>query len=226
VDPFDVEIHDRVLDWETKGEREMGKTIGCSNTDLDAVDAHSRSMETPLGNFFTDSVRAHHKTDVALINGGTIRGNKVFPKGDLSKKTLVTTHPFGNAIVKIWATGQQIKAFLEQELRCYESFCGNFVQVSGLKYPFDSSAPVGQRLKDVTHSDGTPLKDEEELTVALSDFMMVNSALRNNKLYNMVTMNDAVPIVMSLFRATQEAHAKGACIDPEVEGRITNLSKE
>merc|ERR1712032_300444 len=65
VDPFDVEIHDRVLDWETKGEREMGKTIGCSNTDLDAVDAHSRSMETPLGNFFTDSVRAHHKTDVA-----------------------------------------------------------------------------------------------------------------------------------------------------------------
>jgi len=220
ADPFDKEIHDKVVEWEQKGESEMGKTIGCSSEDLDAKDAHSRSQETPLGNFFVDSVRAQHKTDVVLINGGTLRGNKVYSKGDLTKKVITEMHPFGNAVVKFHATGKEIRSYIEHCLRCYESTCGDFVQVSGLKYAFDPKAGAGERLKEVTYSDGRPLKDGDELTVAMSDYMLANSRMKGNRLYNMVTLNDAVPIVSALFQAAQDAHADGRCISPKSEGRV------
>jgi len=224
ADPFDEEIHGKVVEWEEKGEKEMGKTIGCSADDLDGLDAHSRSKETPLGNFFVDAIKEQHKTDVVLINGGTIRGNKVYEKGELSKKIVTEMHPFGNAIVKFHATGKEIRAYIEQTLECYESVCGAFVQVAGLKYTFDPKAKTGKRLKKLTYSDGKALKDGDKLTVAMSNYMLANSPMRGNKLYNMVTLNDAVPIVTALFQATRDAHADGKCISPKSEGRITILS--
>jgi len=224
MDPFDKQIHGKVVEWEQKGEKEMGTTIGCAEEALDAKDAHSRSKETALGNFFVDSVKAQHKTDVAFINGGTIRGNKVYAKGELSKKVITEMHPFGNAIVKLYATGKEIRDYLELTLNCYESTCGSFVQVAGLKYKFNPKAAAGKRLKEVTYPDGKPLKDDDSLTLAMSNFMMANSPLRHNKLYNMVTLNDAVPIVTALFQAAEDAKADGKCIAPKKEGRILAVS--
>eukprot|EP00959_Pyramimonas_sp_CCMP1952_P073426 1534619-Pyramimonas_sp.AAC.1 len=62
--------------WEEKAEKELAKLVGCLGADLDAVAFNVRRGETTMGNFGADAVRAMHKTDVALINGGTLRGNK------------------------------------------------------------------------------------------------------------------------------------------------------
>jgi len=222
-DPFDTALHDKVVDWETKGEEEMGKVIGCSLLDMDAVATHVRQSETGLGDFFTDAVRSFHKTDVAMINGGTIRGNKVFDKGDLSKKTVTEMHPFGNTIVKVYMKGSELKHYIEKQLDCWKDSCGNFVQISGLKYTFNPNEPKGTRLKELTHPDSKPVKDDESFTVALSNYMLGNSPYKHNKLYNMVTMNDAVPIVDALFDAVKKAGSK--CINPAKDGRLINAAE-
>jgi len=144
---FDVDIHDKVVEWENKGAKEMGKEIGCAAVDLESKDAQVRSQETNQADFFTDAVRSMHKTDVALINGGTMRGNKKYPQGKLTKATVTEMHPFGNAVVKIYATGKELKNYINLMLNCYENVCGNFVQVSGLRYEFNPSKPAGKRLK-------------------------------------------------------------------------------
>jgi 5'-nucleotidase len=221
VDPFDLEIHDKIVEWERKGAKEMGKVIGCSKVDLDSVASHARQGEVNSGVFFTDAVKAMHKTDVALINGGTIRGDKIFKKGDLAKVDTTSMHPFGNAIVKIYATGADLRKYFEHTLRCYSDVCGDFLQVSGLKYKFDPKAPVGKRLKSLMHPDGTEVKDDDKFTVALSDYMLANSNMKHNKLYDMVTTNDAVPIVQALNEAVIKAGKE--CISPKVEGRITKV---
>mmetsp|Transcript_85217 Transcript_85217/g.182650 ORF Transcript_85217/g.182650 Transcript_85217/m.182650 type:complete len:639 (-) Transcript_85217:136-2052(-) len=221
VDPFDMDIHDKVVEWEERGEKEMGKVIGCAKVKLNTVAHEARQLETNSGNFFTDAVRAVHKTDVCLINGGTIRGNMIFDTGDLSKKTITSMHPFGNKVVKIYASGKDIRDYIEESLKCYQDVCGNFVAVSGLKYTFDPSAPPGQRLKKLLHSSGSPVGDSETLTVAITDYMLANSKMKNNKLYKMVTKNDAVPLVDSLFNAVKAAGQQ--CIAPQVDGRIVKL---
>jgi len=222
-DPFDTGLHDKVVDWENKGEEEMGKIIGCSSQDMDAVATHVRQSETGLGDFFTDAVRSFHETDVAMINGGTIRGNKVFDKGDLSKKTVTEMHPFGNTIVKVYMKGSELKHYIEKQLECWKDSCGNFVQISGLKYTFNPNKPKGERLVELTHLDSKPVKDNESFTVALSNFMLGNSPYKHNKLYNMVTMNDAVPIVDALFAAVKKAGSK--CINPAKDGRLKNAAE-
>ena len=92
------------MQWEEKGSKELAKKIGCSSVALEARDDKVRQQETNTGNFVSDAVRSMHRlacskvvgkviaysvflvrtfsrsmrrTDVALINGGTIRGNKV-----------------------------------------------------------------------------------------------------------------------------------------------------
>merc|ERR1719264_1824920 len=56
ADPFDEEIHAKVVEWEEKGEAEMGKNCGCFKVDIDAIDAHSRQKLTTGGVFATDAV--------------------------------------------------------------------------------------------------------------------------------------------------------------------------
>eukprot|EP00446_Apocalathium_sp_SHHI-4_P093663 CAMPEP_0177439368 /NCGR_PEP_ID=MMETSP0369-20130122/3271_1 /TAXON_ID=447022 ORGANISM="Scrippsiella hangoei-like, Strain SHHI-4" /NCGR_SAMPLE_ID=MMETSP0369 /ASSEMBLY_ACC=CAM_ASM_000364 /LENGTH=47 /DNA_ID= /DNA_START= /DNA_END= /DNA_ORIENTATION= len=42
--------------------------------------------------------------------------------------------------------------------------------------------------------------------------------MKQNKLFNMVTLNDAVPLVQCLFTAAEAAGE--ACIHPRVDGRM------
>jgi len=221
ADPFDTALHTKILDWEDKGKAELNKPMGCATVGFDSVAAHVRQVETNAGNFFCDAVKAVHKTDVVMINGGTIRGNKVFPTGKLTKQTLTELHPFGNKIVKVYAKGSEIRAYIEKMLDCYTDLCGGFVNIAGLKYTFSPGKTPGQRLLKLTYPNSTDVGDADVLTVAMSDYMLANSNMKNNKLYRMVTLNDAVPIVESLFAAALAAGDK--CVAPKVDGRITRV---
>eukprot|EP00930_Biecheleria_cincta_P006206 TRINITY_DN10718_c0_g1_i1.p1 TRINITY_DN10718_c0_g1~~TRINITY_DN10718_c0_g1_i1.p1 ORF type:complete len:727 (-),score=123.09 TRINITY_DN10718_c0_g1_i1:62-1918(-) len=225
MDPFDVEIHDKIVEWEEKGEAELSNVIGCSSVDFDNIDAHSRTQETNSGDFFTDAVRSMHGTQVAVFNGGAIRGNTVFHKGDLSKKLLTAMHPFGNAVAKTFASGKELKEYIEYTLRCYETTCGDFLQISGLNYTFAPTKPKGQRLVALQHPDGKQVGDDEEFTVAITDYMLSNApGLKDNKFYDMTTLNDAVPLVQALFQATLDAKQKpGSCVAQSVDGRIKKM---
>lgn len=224
ADPFDQEMHREIVKWEERGEAEMGKKVGCLEVPLQAQNTRIRNGETNMGDFFTDAVRAMHKTDVALINGGTMRGDKEYASGDLTKKVIVEMHPFGNAVAKVYATGKELKAYINDMLMCWHKQCGNFIQISGLKYEFDSKAPKESRFVKLMELDGTEVDDEKKFTVAISDYMLSNSRMKNNQLYNMVTLNDAVPIVLALVDAVKKADAEGKCIATHTDGRIKDIS--
>lgn len=178
-----------------------------------------------MGNFFTDAVRKMHKTDFAIINGGTIRGNVIFSKGDLTKKTALSMHPFGNLVYKIYVTGKQLKEYINQSLRCVEKVCGDFVQMSGLKLEFDSKKDPSERLVKLTTSDGKDVDDEKEYTLAITNYMLGNSKLQKNKLYNMGTLNDAVPLILAIYGAFEDSAADDKCISAKLEGRIKDVAQ-
>merc|ERR1711860_255340 len=174
-----------------------------------------------MANFFCDAVRGMHGTDVALVNSGTMRGDKIFKSGDLTKKILTEMHPFGNAVVKIYATGKELKTYINMNLDCWQKVCGNFVQVSGLKYEFNPMLPAGTRLTKLMTEDGKEIDDEKNFTVAITDYMLARSSLKKNKLFKMVTINDAVPLMEALFDAVRKAG--DTCITKKIDGRIKNL---
>ena len=150
--------------------------------------AVERSGETPMGNYIADLMRAKYKTDFAIQNGGGIRDT--FPARtyipantalvrtgtgplDVTLGDALTVYPFGNQIATTVVTGENLWKALENGVGGNFPGDGRFPQVSGLKYSFDSSKPIGSRIVEVTKLDGTPIaKDSKEYTLTTLDFLI------------------------------------------------------
>jgi 5'-nucleotidase len=150
--------------------------------------AVERSGETPMGNYIADLMRAKYKTDFAIQNGGGIRDT--FPAKtyvpantalvrtgtgplDVTLGDALTVYPFGNQIATTVVTGENLWKALENGVGGNYPGDGRFPQVSGLKYSFDASKPIGSRIVEVTKLDGTAIaKDAKEYTLTTLDFLI------------------------------------------------------
>ena len=66
--------------------RELDVVVGRTAVPLEARRGRVRTQETNLGDFIADAMRARLKTDVALINGGGIRSDRIVPPGPLTRR--------------------------------------------------------------------------------------------------------------------------------------------
>ena len=147
-----------------------------------------RVGETPIGNYIADILRAKHKTDFAIQNGGGIRDS--FPARtytpaatglvrtgagplDVTLGDAFTVFPFGNQLATTVVTGANLWKALENGVGGNYPNDGRFPQISGFKFSFDASKPVGSRIVEVTRLDGTAIpKDNKEYTLTTLDFLI------------------------------------------------------
>ncbi|MBU6314009.1 MAG: 5'-nucleotidase C-terminal domain-containing protein [Actinomycetales bacterium] len=150
--------------------------------------AVERSGENPMGIYIADLLRAKYKTDFAITNGGGIRDT--FPAKtyipantalvrtgtgplDVTLGDALTVYPFGNQVATTVVTGANLWKALENGVGGNYPADGRFPQVSGLKFSFDSSKPVGARIVSVTKNDGTAIaKDATEYTLTTLDYII------------------------------------------------------
>jgi 5'-nucleotidase len=150
--------------------------------------AVERSGENPMGNYIADLLRTKYKTDFAISNGGGIRDT--FPAKnyvpantalvrtgtgplDVTLGDALTVYPFGNQVATTVVTGTNLWAALENGVGGNYPGDGRFPQISGFKFTFDSSKPLGARIVTVTKNDGTPIaKDSTEYTLTTLDFII------------------------------------------------------
>ena len=152
-------------------DRDLGSVIGETTTALDTRRASVRSEETAFGNFAADAMRAATGSDIALLNGGGIRGDTTYPAGTkLTRKLVLTELPFGNRTVKLRLTGAEIGRALENGVSRLGRTAGRFPQVSGLAFALDPKKPPGSRVTPVTVG-GKPLDPGNTYTLATVDFL-------------------------------------------------------
>jgi 5'-nucleotidase len=150
--------------------------------------AVERSGETPMGNYIADLMRAKYKTDFAIQNGGGIRSAFPAPTYIPADTTLVrtgagpldvtlgdafTVFPFGNQVATTVVTGTNLWKALENGVGGAYPGDGRFPQISGFKFTFDASKPIGSRVVSVTTLDGTAIaKDSKEYSLTTLDFLI------------------------------------------------------
>ncbi len=150
--------------------------------------AVERSGETPMGNYIADLMRIKYKTDLAIQNGGGIRDTFPAKTYNPADTTLVrtgtgpldvtlgdalTVFPFGNQIATSVVTGENLWKALENGVGGNYPGDGRFPQISGFKFSFDASKPIGSRIVEVTKLDGTAIgKDSKEYTLTTLDFVI------------------------------------------------------
>lgn len=167
----DPETQAEVDKYKAQLSKELDVVVGVSTAPLDSRKASVRSAETAIGNLIADAARAATGADVAITNGGGIRGNKEYPAGTkLTRKDIFTELPFGNKTVKLEVTGEAVWAALENGFSEVENGAGRFPQVSGLVVEADFKQPKGSRMLSVMIG-GKPLDRAASYTLSTNDFM-------------------------------------------------------
>ena len=150
-------------------DRSLNVAVGKTATELDTRRVSVRSGETAFGNLVADAMRIAVGSDIALTNGGGIRGDTIYPAGsEITGKLVLTELPFGNKTVKLALSGARIREALEHGVGKVGS--GAFPHVSGLSFSFDASKPKGERVGEIAVG-GAPLEDEKTYTLATNDFL-------------------------------------------------------
>jgi 5'-nucleotidase/UDP-sugar diphosphatase len=160
------EIAAIVEKYRSKVDAVLNETIGEAALDLDGQ--NTRKRETNLGNFLADIVRSTAGAEAAIIGGGSIRTS--MKKGAIKVKNVYAVSPFNNYIVAIRLTGQQIMEALEHGVSAIADDAGRFPQVSGIRFTYSRSAPVGRKVREV-HVNNSPLVMDKEYIVATDDFL-------------------------------------------------------
>lgn len=124
-----------------------------------------RTRETNLGNLITDSMLEYaldtfpERSDVAVLNGGGIR-NSIAKGSKITLKEVLSVMPYGNRIVQIDVTGEQLYAMYEHALKApahetdvdangvplLQSDPAILHSSDSIRVHFDPRLPIGERV--------------------------------------------------------------------------------
>jgi len=146
--------------------------IGTVEAPLDSRRNVVRAEEATMGNLITDALRDMTGADIAIMNGGGIRGDTTYEAGrKLTRRDILTELPFGNTTVVTELPGSQVLLALENGVSQVEKGAGRFAQVSGVTFAFDAAAEPGSRVSEVMVG-GAPLEADKLYKVAVNDYIV------------------------------------------------------
>src|SRR5215470_6511894 len=167
----DPEVAAAVAAYEREMSRDMDVPLGRTAVALDSRTAAVRTSEAAIGNIVADAMRAATHADVAIMNGGGIRGGKLYAAGaPITRRDALAELPFGNRLVTLDVSGRALKTAIENGLSLLPNAAGRFPQVSGLTVEADLRRPPGSRITSIKVGDA-PLMDERMYRVATNDFL-------------------------------------------------------
>ncbi|KAF8945348.1 hypothetical protein BGZ47_002844 [Haplosporangium gracile] len=156
--PADPRLLKEIDGWRHEFE-EWGQTVlGEASDSFDQGSCKQR--ECTMGNLVADAMlqvartpildgsveNSRPWTDFAFINSGGIRSG--LPSGNITIEMIMTTSPFGNALVQTQFTGSEILNILEAvsagRYKKSQRLVTSNIQISGLRFVHDSSRPIDQ----------------------------------------------------------------------------------
>ncbi len=120
-----------------------------------------RFEQTNLAQLILRAQMAATKADVAVISGGGIRTS--LPAGELRLRDLLQVQPFGNQVVSVTLSGEELQAYLAR-IANIKANSGGFAQLAGISLVAD-----GTSVSDVKIN-GKPLEKKKTYRLATNSF--------------------------------------------------------
>jgi 2',3'-cyclic-nucleotide 2'-phosphodiesterase (5'-nucleotidase family) len=149
----------------------LHEKIGTTWTPLDTRREALRSGENAFANFTADTLRQYYHSDVALINGGGFRANKLYPAGStLTSGDILKELPFHNQAVNLKVSGKMLKLILENGLSKITELKGRFPHISGIEVEYNPDNPPMRRVTSI-RMNGQPIEPAKMYTLTTIDFL-------------------------------------------------------
>lgn len=171
TDP-DTNVQSQIDAYQLRLNRLFDDQIGIWQGDFSTKTQDLRNSQNAFGNYIVDTMRSVSGAEIALINSGSIRGNRKYVKNStITRKTIANELPFRSTLSVISITGTDLLAALEVGFAGLDEGKGSFPQVSGLRIVFDSALPQGQRIKSI-EVNGSPLDSARNYVLATTDYLV------------------------------------------------------
>ncbi len=190
----------------------VGQVIGKSAIALTRT--QTPAGESSLGNLIADAMQARTKADFAFMNAGGIRDD--LKKGTITWGDLFAIQPFGNDVVTLKITGEQVRTLLNQQFAADRN---RIMSISGLTYTWDNKYPIGEKVVDIFLPNGQKIDPAATYTVAVNNFM----ADGGDGYTILKKGTDRTVLKTDLDTLIDYVKAQSRAIYAEVEGRITLL---
>jgi 5'-nucleotidase len=115
-------------------------------------------------------MRFYYHTDTALMAGGTMRGDQIYPAGVIRLGDVISCFPFEDPCVVIRVPGKALWSALDNSVSKLPALEGRFTQVSGLRFGYNPQAPEGKRVRWVEVG-GQPIDLERRYSIATRGYM-------------------------------------------------------
>ncbi|MCI2395184.1 bifunctional metallophosphatase/5'-nucleotidase [Aliiroseovarius sediminis] len=180
-----------------------------------------RAVECAMGNLIADAMLDRVKDQgiqISLQNSGGIRAS--IDAGDVTMGEVLTVLPFQNTLSTFQVSGETVVEALENGVSQHEEVAGRFLQVAGLKYTFDPSKPVGERVSEVlVMQDGEWVAIDPAKTYGIVSNNYVRNGGDGYKMFR--DAENAYDFGPDVADVLAEYMIKTAPVAPTVEGRIT-----
>ena len=183
--------------------------------DITIAKATADANRRQIGYLIADAFRDWTNANLGWINGGGVRAS--LSAGDVTLRNLYSIMPFGNRMMLIEVTGEQLKLGLEQAGKSSNSYSGGYALPSGYTYKYDPTASEGNKISDLKLEDGTTIEPAQTYSLAITNYVYNGG--------NGVTAFKDAKVLMNPDEGTQDVNAlieyvteKGE-ITPETELR-------
>lgn len=222
----DEDFTQRLAEFAGPLEELKSEVIGTATEAIEGSREVCRAMECSMGNLIADAIldrTADQGMQIAFQNGGGIRAS--IDAGEITMGEVLTVLPFSNTLATFQLPGEDVLASLENGVSQVEDGGGRFPQVAGLRYTFDLSQPVGERVSDVQVQEGD---DWVALDPEATYGIVTNNFVRNGgdgyELFasNAIDPYDFGPPLENVVADYIEA--EGGSYTPYTDGRITDAT--
>jgi len=211
VEPDPIALK-KVEELEKIVDKEFGEVIGYLEVDW----KRNFYGESNLGNWEADVMRNFAKTDIAFQNSGGLR--KDLPKGEIKVRDMWEINPFGNTFVVFEVDGKTLRNMIEWQA----SGKAELMQVSGIRYVFDSRKKVGERVLSIEVG-GKPLDESKRYSIVTNNWVADHLYELFGIPQNSVKVENLGVVDRDVFI---EAVKRQRVINSKVEGRIIDIAKQ
>lgn len=197
--------------------------LGYFDTSFSYSRGQVRTKENAFANFIVDVMLAHTQADVAILNGGAVRGSHTFENGDeITRRHIQNALPFRNSVTTINVTGTELLNSIEYGLGCMEISSGCGTHLANMRVQYDNSKPQGERIISATIA-GAPVELDKTYTLATTNYIARGGdgfTMFADKLQSSGASNNIL-----LWEVVSNHIFQKQNISPRIDGRLKNINE-
>lgn len=133
----DPDLYRTLQKYQDKGQQELNVLIGSTDGQLVGDRNSVRNKQTNLGRLITTATTSKLAADFGIVNSGGVRDS--IPAGDITYRSVLLVHPFGNTVNKAVLKGSDLATYLGKVATKTRN-TGGYAQFGGINMAVDCQA--------------------------------------------------------------------------------------